>query len=240
MSDMAADRIIACECGTHVRLPKDSASRAFRCPACKTALALTVDAKILSTKQLQAGDPGATCPICQTAITAAEFIVTCPQCDQVHHRECWSEIGGCGTYGCEQAPSIDKSESTAAAPLTAWGDTKKCPMCGETIKSIALRCRFCDTDFDTADPLTIKDLHRQSVRDETLKKLQQTTVTIFVISIIGCVAPIIGLIGLAYFWPKREQLARCGPLYQVMAFAAVTLSAIYSVLMLAFAVYERS
>ena len=117
MSVMAADRIIACECGTRVRLPKNSASRAFRCPTCKTALALTVDAKVLSTKQLHAGDPGVTCPICQTAISAAEFIVTCPQCDQVHHRECWSEIGGCGTYGCEQAPAIDKSESTA--PLAA-------------------------------------------------------------------------------------------------------------------------
>lgn len=75
-----------------MRLPKDSAKRAFRCPICKTALALTVDAKVLSARQLQAGDPGATCPICQTGIQADEFVVTCPKYDQVHHRECWSEL----------------------------------------------------------------------------------------------------------------------------------------------------
>lgn len=235
-----AERIIACECGANVRLPNKTANRAFRCPACKSALALTVDAKVLSTRQLQPGDVGATCPICQTSIAATEFIVTCPQCDQVHHRECWSEIGGCGTYGCEQAPALDKSEATAAQPLTAWGDTKKCPMCGEKIKSIALRCRYCGTDFDTADPLSIKDLHRQAKRDESLKSLRQTTITIFVVSIIGCVAPIIGLVGLAYFLPKREQLARCGPLYQVMAFAAVILSGIYTLLLFGFGVYQAS
>lgn len=235
---MSESRIIACDCGTKVRLPKESANRAFRCPACKSALALTVDAKVLSARQLQPGDAGATCPICQTAITAEEFLVTCPQCDQVHHRECWSEIGGCGSYGCEQAPALDKSAATATAPLTAWGDTKKCPICGEQIKSIALRCRYCSADFDTADPLTIKDLHRQAERDKSLKSIQQSTVTIFVISVVGCLAPIIGLIGLAYFYPKRELLARCGPLYQVMAAASLILSGIYTVLMVIFAVIE--
>ncbi len=235
-----AERIIACECGANVRLPQDSANRAFRCPACKTALALTVNAKVLTARQLRPGDAGATCPICQTAIAAQEFFVTCPKCDQVHHRECWSEIGGCGTYGCEQAPALDKSEATATAPLSAWGDTKKCPMCGETIKSIALRCRYCETDFDTADPLSLKDLHRQSVRDESQKKLQQSTVTIFVVSIIGCVAPIIGLVGLAYFLPKRKELSRCGPLYQVMALASLILSAINTVLLVLFALFESS
>jgi ssDNA-binding Zn-finger/Zn-ribbon topoisomerase 1 len=235
-----AERIIGCECGANVRLPRDTANRSFRCPACKTALALTVNAKVLTARQLRPGEDAATCPICQTAIAAEEFFVTCPKCDQVHHRECWSEIGGCGTYGCEQAPAIDKSTATAAAPLSAWGDTKKCPMCGEQIKSIALRCRYCGTDFDTADPLSIKDLHLQSKREESLKALRQSTLTIFVVSIIGCVAPIIGLIGLAYFLPKRKELARCGPLYQVMAVASLILSAIYTVLLVVVALFGSS
>lgn len=237
---MESDTIIACGCGAKVRLPKGAGHRVFRCPACKAAIALTLDAKVLSSRQLVPGDAGATCPICQTAVAAEEFVVSCPVCDQVHHRECWSEIGGCGTYGCTQAPVIDKSAAFAPVATSAWGDTKTCPMCGEKIKSIALRCRYCETDFDTADPLTMDDLHRRASRVDELKNLKTNTIWLFVVSLTGCLAPITGLISSAYLLPKREQLAKCGPLYSFLAWGALIVSGLFTSLIAVSVLFEMT
>ena len=235
---MSSGKIISCECGAQVRLPADAASRTLRCPKCKGGIALTVDARVLASTQLSAGDPGAICPICQTGIGEEEFAVTCPQCHQIHHRECWSEVGGCSTYGCTQAPAIDKSDSTATKPNSAWGDEKTCPACGEKIKSIALRCRYCNTDFDTVDPMSAKDLRKQAQRTEDLKKLKGTVAILFGASLVGIFAPLTGLLGAALILPNRDRLVKCGPLFQVLAYASLGLSAVYSVMMVLFLLSE--
>lgn len=54
-------------------------------------------------------------------------------------------------------------------PPVAWGDTKKCPICAETIKSIAVRCRYCGTDFDTVDPLSAAEVKDRMKRGESDK-----------------------------------------------------------------------
>src|SRR5215204_5898356 len=110
--------IITCECGAKVRLPAEATNRSFRCPQCKTTLALTADSLVLTSTPIDSlGE--ATCPICQTQIGSGEPCVTCPGCDLIHHRECWAEIGGCGTFGCSQAPAVNKSQQPAQVPLTA-------------------------------------------------------------------------------------------------------------------------
>src|SRR5687768_5426774 len=117
--------VITCDCGAKVRVPAESSGKAFRCPKCKASLVMAADSVVVRATQLSAGGE-VVCPICQSAIQATESCVTCPGCHQVHHQECWTEIGGCGTYGCAQAPALDKSEDSAQTPLSAWGDTKKC------------------------------------------------------------------------------------------------------------------
>src|SRR5437899_368441 len=100
--------IITCDCGSKVRLPEKTEERSFRCPKCKAAFATTLNAEVISSFQAQAGDAAANCPICQSAVAQDEVVVACPDCGQIHHRECWIEVGGCSTYGCKQAPSPSK------------------------------------------------------------------------------------------------------------------------------------
>ena len=231
-------RIVTCQCGADVRLPEDEANRKFRCPICKNGIALTVGATVLSSSRLGAGDTGATCPICQSSIAADEFTVVCPKCEQIHHRECWAEVGGCGTYGCEQAPSVEKSPDVEP-PMSAWGDTKRCPVCGETIKAIAVRCRYCHTEFDTVNPLTLADVHRKITKGEKLTKLQKIIIVLFVLSLlIGCLAPLWLILNLAILLPWRQDLRKLPPLFQILAYSSLGLSVLYSFLMLVFLLFN--
>lgn len=43
------------------------------------------------------------CPPCGSPIVRGELVTTCPACGTVHHSECWTRNGGCGTYACAPA-----------------------------------------------------------------------------------------------------------------------------------------
>jgi hypothetical protein len=179
------------------------------------------------------------CPICQTGISADEELAACPACDQVHHQECWTEIGGCGTYGCERAPTVDKADGGPQPRRSAWGDTKECPACRETIKAIALRCRYCGTEFDTVDPLTARDLRRRARREEEARALRRTVVIVFILSLIGLLAPVMVFVSPVVVLPRHKRIVKAGPIYAVLGYTAIALSVLYSVLWLGFVLLSR-
>jgi hypothetical protein len=224
--------VVQCECGTKLRVPEAGNGQRYRCPSCQTVIVAEAD-PVVATAPVQGPPTGVTCPICLSPLHQGEPDVTCSKCDQVHHEECWVEVGGCATYGCKMAPLDEKNEE-AKPQSSAWGDTKTCPACGEKIKSISLQCRYCDTEFSTVDPMTVKDLRRQTRQDGHLKQNRKTTVTIFVFSLIGILAPIMLFVSGIRLATTKADIQKAGPQFAVLAYASTSLSALYSFLMLIF------
>jgi hypothetical protein len=86
--------------------------------------------------------------------------------------------------------------------------------------------------------MSARDLRRQNERAEALQNLKTVVAVLFAVSLLGLLAPLAGLVGAAIILPKREELRKCGPLFQILAYAALGLSALYSILMVLFVVFE--
>jgi hypothetical protein len=177
---------------------------------------------------------GANCPTCQTLIAANEPAVLCPTCSTPHHQECWDEVGGCAIYGCASAPEVIKPAEAGPA-LSAWGDVKSCPMCGEQIKAIALKCRFCNAHFDTVDPLNAADLRKRVAREEANRSMRSGAIALFIFSLVGILAPLMLLISLIWVLSNREKLKQGGPMLLMLGYASIGLSGVFSLMMLFFA-----
>ncbi len=51
------------------------------------------------------------CSVCQTPVLSNMAKKTCSSCDGVYHEDCWYEMEGCSTYGCQDVGCLVPKES---------------------------------------------------------------------------------------------------------------------------------
>jgi hypothetical protein len=170
----------------------------------------------------------ARCSICYTILAPNEPVTACPECQQDYHKSCWDEIGGCGSYGCKQAAVAQKPPLPVLVGA-GWGDTKRCPQCGNEIGSSLLVCS-CRARFPWADPMTPAEYSAWLDQQGAIASARKLLIVMFILSLIGLTAPITGPIAGIYAWAKRTQLAGTGGTYLAMGYGSAAIGAIYSIL----------
>ena len=185
-------------------------------------------------------EAGPLCSICQTAIQAGEPIGPCPDCRSTFHEECWKENGGCAVYGCARMPQTVKDENPSFAPQSYWGqDEKLCPNCGKQIKVAAVRCRFCGTAFDSAVPMSKRELREKQSAKPVQESLKKTSITIFVCGIIPCLAPLTAILGGIWFLRHRKEIRKLPATNQVFSVVGLIASLVCTALMVLVFVFHH-
>ncbi len=82
---------------------------------------------------------GKICPRCEYPIQEGDAVKVCSECHAPQHAACWDHLQACSVYGCGSRQSEPAQE--------ADGDTKLCPYCKEIIKSVAIKCKHCQSDL---------------------------------------------------------------------------------------------
>lgn len=173
----------------------------------------------------------ARCAICYTVVGASEASQQCPDCKTDYHQSCWNEIGGCGTYGCKKAAVAEKPPVPVLVGQ-GWGDQKPCPNCNAQIGSSLLVCS-CGAKFPWADPMTNKEYREWTDKQSRINTARKALIWMFILSLVGLLAPVIGPLAGVYAWFKRKDLAASGGTYLAMGYGSAAIGAVYLAIIVA-------
>ncbi len=158
----------------------------------------------------------------------------CPHCQLPFHDECWREVGGCGTYGCQAAPDVPKTETAPSDEFVpGWVADKTCPACGSQIMATALVCKVCKAAFPTDRPMSTTEwAEREYDGDDAINK-RNMVIANFVFSALGCLffftIPINVYI-LSGNEPAPFRIKRLAPTLRVVYYASLGISCLWGVM----------
>lgn len=168
----------------------------------------------------------ARCSICYTVLGGGEARTSCPACQTDYHTTCWNEIGGCGSYGCAHAAVAQKPPLPVLVGA-GWGDTKECPSCTTQIASSLLLCR-CGARFPWADPMTRAEYDQHVEERRRMRTARVALSSMFVVTLFGLPAPVVGPLAGVYAHWKRKQLLGSGGTYLAMGYGSAAIGGFYA------------
>lgn len=170
------------------------------------------------------------CSICHTRIQEGHERCSCPACEQIYHKGCWDDLGGCATYGCSHAVPAEKPPPPALLGA-GWGDSKTCPACGKSIPASLLVCR-CRAQFPYAEPMTRGEYQDWKAERQRLASTRRTLGVLFLLSLLGFTAPVLGAIAGVLAYKRRHDLAGADGTYLALGYGTAAIGTTYSLVML--------
>lgn len=156
------------------------------------------------------------CSLCHDGVLDGELVASCIECRAVYHCGCREENGGCGTYGCRHVPAPEAQAAPVEAPAVWGSEVKTCPVCYEDIRAAALRCRWCDTVFDSAVPQTTEEYRRNEHSKLCRTRLNRSASWLFIGGLVPLSAPLAIAVGAPFVFTHRAGLASARPMARTM------------------------
>lgn len=225
-------------CGQPLKTAPDNPGLVVSCAACGAQSKTPSSAEQVSTSSFQSQDqtlqtsPSShVCAVCCASIDDADAKTTCPNCKSLYHLECWNENGGCGVYGCSQAPAVEARRSIEI-PISYWGqENKPCPSCGREILAAAVRCRHCGATFSSARPQEAAEFQKQTALEERLPKLRKTVIWLFILCLVPLSAPVGAVWGLIWYPSNKEDLKALPSLYPALCKIGIGVASVQTILL---------
>jgi hypothetical protein len=113
---------------------------------------------------------------------------------------------------------------------TGWGDAKACPSCGASIGSSLLACR-CGARFPWVDPMTRDEYQEWSQGQRRIRRAKRVLLGLFVVSLLGVTAPLVGPIAGVYAGRNRVRLGGHAGTYLALGYGSAALGLTYAVIL---------